>query len=297
MGGTLSRPDPSRMPVVIGAGYSRTGTSSMQLALERLVDGPVYHGGTQTWLSGDDARVKLWGQACDAKFVARDKELTMKLVREAVKGYAGLVDAPAIWLLPEILEICPDAQVVLNTRDPERWWKSFENLFNHVPLAYFTVLTAVRPGIRWIPRSCGGTSYLRRDCCAMPAAIPVSMDRVRYPTLPTSSREMVRSTDRAQVILELYQQHVIDIVPKDKLLIMDLKEGWEPMASFLEKDVPKEQFPRVNESAVFDKQAKSLFRMLVLTWAGVLAATGGSAYLVWSLAGPVRKWVFSHVGA
>lgn len=39
--------DPSRSLKVIGAGYSRTGTLSMALALEKLLDGPVMHGGSQ----------------------------------------------------------------------------------------------------------------------------------------------------------------------------------------------------------------------------------------------------------
>lgn len=48
MGGAPSVPtDPSRRIQVIGAGYSRTGTVSLQLALEKLLDGPVMHGGTQ----------------------------------------------------------------------------------------------------------------------------------------------------------------------------------------------------------------------------------------------------------
>jgi hypothetical protein len=48
MGGVPSIPtDPSRKVQAIGAGFSRTGTLSMSLALERLLDGPVCHGGTQ----------------------------------------------------------------------------------------------------------------------------------------------------------------------------------------------------------------------------------------------------------
>lgn len=48
MGGIPSVPqDSSRTLKVIGAGYSRTGTLSMALALERLLDGPVMHGGSQ----------------------------------------------------------------------------------------------------------------------------------------------------------------------------------------------------------------------------------------------------------
>lgn len=42
MGGVPSKPsDPSRSLEVIGAGFSRTGTMTMQLALEELLRGPV----------------------------------------------------------------------------------------------------------------------------------------------------------------------------------------------------------------------------------------------------------------
>jgi Sulfotransferase domain len=48
MGGVPSVPKDSTRPLkVIGAGYSRTGTLSMALALEKLLDGPVMHGGSQ----------------------------------------------------------------------------------------------------------------------------------------------------------------------------------------------------------------------------------------------------------
>lgn len=48
MGGKVSKPtDPTRELQVIGAGYSRTGTLSMAMALEKLLDGPVMHGGSQ----------------------------------------------------------------------------------------------------------------------------------------------------------------------------------------------------------------------------------------------------------
>lgn len=56
MGGVPSIPtDHTRRLQVIGAGYSRTGTVTMQLALEKLLDGPVLHGGTQI-LSREDGQ-------------------------------------------------------------------------------------------------------------------------------------------------------------------------------------------------------------------------------------------------
>jgi hypothetical protein len=59
MGGVPSIPtDPSRELQVIGAGYSRTGTVAMQLALEKLLDGPVMHGGTQI-LTREDCELSI----------------------------------------------------------------------------------------------------------------------------------------------------------------------------------------------------------------------------------------------
>jgi chloramphenicol 3-O-phosphotransferase len=46
MGGAPSKPDPTAKLQVVGAGYSKTGTNSMQLALQTVLDGPVMHCGT-----------------------------------------------------------------------------------------------------------------------------------------------------------------------------------------------------------------------------------------------------------
>lgn len=57
MGGVASKPsnDPHCSLQVIGAGFSRTGTVSMALALEELLDGPVCHGGTQMHMLEESA--------------------------------------------------------------------------------------------------------------------------------------------------------------------------------------------------------------------------------------------------
>ncbi len=54
MGGVASIPtDPSQKVEVISAGYSRIGTVSMSLALQKLRNGPVLHGGTQILVQDD----------------------------------------------------------------------------------------------------------------------------------------------------------------------------------------------------------------------------------------------------
>jgi hypothetical protein len=57
---------------------------------------------------------------------AGEKELALKLLREVTTGYAACTDMPHAMVTPELVELYPDAKVVLVTRDPERWWKSIQ---------------------------------------------------------------------------------------------------------------------------------------------------------------------------
>ena len=45
-------------------------------------------------------------------------------------------------------------------------------------------------------------------------------------------------------------------VPKEKLLVFSVKEGWEPLCKFLNVPVPEEPFPKTNDSAAFKKDIK-----------------------------------------
>lgn len=106
MGGVASVPtDPSREVQVISAGYSRTGTVSMSMALDELLDGPMLHGGTQI-LIRDDNYCSLWIKAYQARN-AGDKETTLKLVREATAGFVGTADLPPADFIPEMMELYP----------------------------------------------------------------------------------------------------------------------------------------------------------------------------------------------
>ncbi|KAK7964392.1 hypothetical protein PG996_007914 [Apiospora saccharicola] len=149
MGDVPSKPDYSKSLKVIGAGFPWTGTSSMQLALERLLDGPVAHGGSHMVSNGKDFGGK-WGEACLTRR-AGHRERTLKLVREGIRGFVGCTDVPYLWFLEELLELHPGVKVVLVTREPEKWHPSLKGVFGHIEAWWLPLVVCIHPGLRWMP--------------------------------------------------------------------------------------------------------------------------------------------------
>jgi hypothetical protein len=100
---------------VIGAGVGRTGTNSLKVALERLLNGPCYH---MIEVFGHPEHVPLWKGA----FEGQDPDWDALF-----DGYVAAVDWPPGGVWQPIADHYPDAIVLLSERDsPEAWWKSAE---------------------------------------------------------------------------------------------------------------------------------------------------------------------------
>ena len=55
-------------------------------------------------------------------------------------------------------------------------------------------------------------------------------------------------------ILSTYHRHnqfVRDAIPADRLLVFDVKQGWEPLCHYLGVPVPATDFPRTNNTQDF----------------------------------------------
>ncbi len=96
---------------VIGAGFGRTGTASLKLALEQLGFGPCYH---MSEVLANAGHMDLWNAAAagepdwDAIF----------------KDYASTTDFPASIYWRELANYYPDAKIILSLRDAERLCES-----------------------------------------------------------------------------------------------------------------------------------------------------------------------------
>ena len=100
---------------VVGAGVGRTGTNSLKLALERLLEGPCHH---MFEIGEHPEQIPVWTDAIEGRPVDWHAMLT---------GYRAIVDWPGGSFWRELSAANPDALVLLSVRDPEVWYRSASN--------------------------------------------------------------------------------------------------------------------------------------------------------------------------
>lgn len=109
---------------VIGAGYGRTGTASLKIALDTLGMGPCHH---MSEVLPHPERVARW-----ARIGAGSPEWDA-----AFEGYNATVDWPACTHYKAIADHYPDAKVILSIRDADRWFDSvFATILNEQVCAF-----------------------------------------------------------------------------------------------------------------------------------------------------------------
>lgn len=96
---------------VIGAGYGRTGTASLKVALETLGFGPCHH---MSEVLPSPERIDLWRRIGEGE----------PLWDRAFEGYTSTVDWPSCTHWRALMEHYPDAKIILSRRDAGRWFES-----------------------------------------------------------------------------------------------------------------------------------------------------------------------------
>lgn len=100
---------------MIGAGFGRTGTHSLKVALERLLGGTCHHM-MEVFAHPDE--VPVWRAAAEGDLPDWPTFLG---------DYSAIVDWPGAAYWPELAAAYPDAPIVLSHRSAESWWTSATN--------------------------------------------------------------------------------------------------------------------------------------------------------------------------
>lgn len=225
---------------LIGAGFGRTGTTSLKAALEELGFAKCYH---MIEVITHPAHVPIWTAALASKPPDWQAFFT---------GYQATVDWPGCTFYQELMRVYPEAKVLLTVRNPEKWYDSTRNTIYQLPRS-----PAIRMLRLFLPHLCRFTALNEQ--------------------LIWQGTFGGKFTDRAHAIA-VFQAHIAAVkeyVPAERLLVYDVHEGWEPLCKFLDVPVPPDKpFPRLNDTATMQRRMRLSFALLVVVLAGLAGLLG-----------------------
>jgi hypothetical protein len=204
---------------LIGAGFPRTGTTSLKAALERLGFGPCYH---MFEVMTHPEHVDRWLPA------ASGTPLDWERVFE---GYRSAVDWPTSYFWRELAAAYPDAKVILTVRDARRWFASFRELVSR-------------------PRMAGESAEMAPELAAIMRMRPV-LEMMAASTFGDGWGFGEGEPDEERA-LEAFRRHTAEVqeaLPADRLLVFEARQGWDPLCAFLGVEPPAgEPFPHLNDA-------------------------------------------------
>jgi hypothetical protein len=197
---------------VVGAGFGRTGTNSLKVALEMLGLGPCHH---MFEVINDPDQLPYWQAAARGDLPDWDTVFAK---------FGSAVDWPSARYWRQISAHFPDAKVLLSVRPEDKWIDS----------VHATIYPAMAG---WKDRPEGP----RRDHGRM--AYETVCEQIFDGKL--EDREHAKSVFRAHI------KEVQASIAPERLLTFDVAEGWEPLCAFLGVRVPTAAFPRTNSTEDF----------------------------------------------
>jgi len=255
--------------VLIGAGLPRTGTMSTYCALEMVLPGKCHH---MARVSTDSSgrNLKFWPKAAAGEATEGEWKEFVKAERLS----AG-VDYPMSLFWKDLVKMYPNAKVLLNDRDPVRWYDSVRNTILNVVTLFSNPIVAYNPLLQLLLVLTGRTamSVVPKVVCYSPTPLGSAFPRGMFGAVEDGQEEAVRFFDA-------WKAKVIKEVPADRLLVWQVKQGWEPLCQFLGIPVPEQPFPNVNDTPMMQKNIRALKGMVAATWAITAAAAGAAAYWI-----------------
>lgn len=121
----------------------------------------------------------------------------------------------------------PDAKIILTVRTPESWYKSASN-----------------------------TIFKMRDVMKEKAEQGDQHFQKIYEMITAIStsglfQDRLDDEEFMKAVFTEHNERIKSIVPPERLLVMELGDGWEKLCHFLGKEIPDEPYPRGNSTEEF----------------------------------------------
>ncbi|KAJ5689678.1 hypothetical protein N7462_004070 [Penicillium macrosclerotiorum] len=213
---------------VLSLGMSRTGTASMKEALRILGHERVHHA-YELYKHPEQGRI--WLDAWDTKAKGLGQTLDRHYWNKFLDGYTAVTDMPAVCFSKELIDAYPEAKVVLVQREEEAWLRSFRTAVIDTFFENAFISALVSTFDRKLMR-------------------PVYLLWKRLLASDDGFLESATKEQAEKKSLDVYRRHnalVEANTSPQNLLHFDLKDGWEPLCTFLGKEVPQVPFPNINE--------------------------------------------------
>ena len=196
---------------IICAGFLKTGTKSIAKALRQL---------GFTVVDWEDQLFGFLDHWVDVFQNGAKPD-----VKRVYQNVDVCVDTPGYFFFEEILEAFPDCKVILSVREEDSWIKSLVRQLDSLNALRSKVESMLSPSARKMQYVFDSFSNAAIGSCN------------------TKSTYVMRKRYR------IHNHRVKSIVPTDKLLVYNVKQGWKPLCDFLECDVPAIAFPHENIKA------------------------------------------------
>ena len=212
---------------VIGAGWGRTGTESLKMALEQLGFDRCYHGFD---LMNDGRKLQYWKQMHEEGKTDYDA---------LFNGYIAAVDTPAAYYYKELMQQYPEARVILTVRDAGKWFDSAaKTIFKRPPPVKYAIL-------KFMGRIWKKLSY-----------VPLVDEHLQDIFFEKEFNGKFDDKATMMAWFNQWNEQVKNTVPPHRLLVYNVAEGWGPLCAFLNVPVPATPFPQSNTKENFQKRVE-----------------------------------------
>jgi len=180
---------------------------STKMALEKMGIGPCHHMSEVMQVPTELAKWKDIALGTPVEW------------SEVFAGYRAQLDWPGAAVWEHTLKAFPNSKVVHTERPEDEWWDSFSGTVSK----FFSTIPQLEMS-------------------------PHFQDFFETMAGWFMTNTFADHSDRTSAIAayRLNNQKVRETVPRNRLLIFDVKEGWEPLCRFLNVPVPNSPFPHGN---------------------------------------------------